>query len=75
MNPSKEDLQRYADNYLREQDGIALYNALARAEKDPARSEIFRKLADAEGRHALRWAKLLKSNGAEPKALRRTHRT
>lgn len=65
MSPSKEDLQRYADNYLREQDGIALYNALARAEKDPARSEIFRKLADAENRHALRWAKLLKSNDVE----------
>lgn len=63
--PSTEDLRRYADNYLREQDGIALYRALAKAEKDPARAEIFQKLAKAEERHAARWARLLKNNGAE----------
>src|SRR6185436_11220134 len=62
--PTKEDLDRYADNYLREQDGIALYRALAKAEKDPARSEIFEKLAKAEERHAARWARLLRTNGA-----------
>src|SRR5207249_729513 len=56
--------QRYRDNFLREQDGIALYHALAKAEKDPARSEIFRKLAKAEERHAARWSRLLKNNGA-----------
>lgn len=64
MHPSKDDLRRYADNFLREQDGIALYRALARAEKDPARVEIFEKLAQAEEKHAARWARLLKSNGA-----------
>ena len=61
--PTREDLDRYADNYLREQDGIALYNALAKAEKDPLRSEIFQRLAQAEERHAARWARLLKTNG------------
>lgn len=64
MKPDKDDLKRYADNFLREQDGIALYRALARAEKDPARSEIFEKLAKAEERHATRWARLLQNNGA-----------
>ncbi|HSU89771.1 MAG TPA: VIT1/CCC1 family protein [Terriglobia bacterium] len=64
MKPSAQDLQRYRDNFLREQDGIALYHALAKAEKDPARSEIFRKLAKAEERHAARWSRLLKNNGA-----------
>ena len=64
MNPSRQDLQRYRDNFLREQDGIALYRALAKAEKDPARSEIFEKLAKAEERHAARWARLLQSNSA-----------
>src|SRR5215470_17787107 len=64
MKPSKADLKRYADNFLREQDGIALYRALAKAERDPARAEIFEKLAKAEERHAARWAKLLKANGA-----------
>src|SRR3989441_7969997 len=64
MKPSSQDLRRYKDNLLREQDGIALYRALAKAEKDPARAEIFEKLAKAEERHAARWAKLLKNNGA-----------
>ena len=65
MSASKEDLRRYADNYLREQEGVALYQALARAEKDPARADIFKRLAAAENRHAVRWAKFLKNNGAE----------
>src|SRR5204863_719213 len=64
MNPSPQDLYRYQDNFLREQDGIALYRALAKAEKDAARAEIFEKLAKAEERHAARWARLLRSNGA-----------
>jgi len=64
VSVTNADLKRYAENYLREQDGIALYRALARAEKDPARAEIFEKLAKAEGRHATRWARLLKNNGA-----------
>jgi VIT1/CCC1 family predicted Fe2+/Mn2+ transporter len=63
VKPTTEDLKRYADNFLREQDGIALYRALAHAEKDPSRAEIFEKLAKAEERHATRWARLLKTNG------------
>jgi len=61
---TKSDLQRYAENYLKEQDGIALYQAMAAAEKDPERAEVFTKLAKAEERHATRWANLLRSNGA-----------
>ncbi len=64
MTASPADLQRYVDNYLREQDGIALYRALAKAENDSARAEIFERLATAEERHAARWARLLKTNGA-----------
>ena len=64
MKPSSQDLQRYKDNFLREQDGIALYRALAKAEKDAARAEIFEKLARAEERHAARWARLLQKNEA-----------
>jgi VIT1/CCC1 family predicted Fe2+/Mn2+ transporter/rubrerythrin len=64
VKPSQDDLKRYSDNFLREQDGIALYRALAKAEKDSARAEIFEKLATAEERHAARWARLLKTNGA-----------
>src|SRR6266404_6253759 len=64
MKPSFQDLRRYKDNFLREQDGIALYRALAKAEKDAARAEIFERLAQAEERHAARWSRLLKNNGA-----------
>jgi VIT1/CCC1 family predicted Fe2+/Mn2+ transporter len=66
VKPTKDDLKRYADNFLREQDGIALYRALAKAEQDPARAEIFERLANAEERHAARWARLLKNNGVAP---------
>jgi VIT1/CCC1 family predicted Fe2+/Mn2+ transporter len=61
---TKADLQRYAENYLKEQDGIALYRAMANAEKDPERAQVFIKLAKAEERHAVKWANLLRSNGA-----------
>ncbi len=60
---TKDDLRRYADNYLREQEGIALYRELAKAEKDPIRSQIFERLAAAEERHAARWARLLRKDG------------
>ncbi|HEX4998837.1 MAG TPA: VIT1/CCC1 transporter family protein [Terriglobia bacterium] len=63
MTASPGDLRRYRQNYIKEQDGIAMYRALARAEKDAARSAIFEKLAQAEERHASRWAKLLEQNG------------
>ena len=60
---AKADLERYRDNYLAEMDGIALYHALAGAEKDEKRAAIFDRLARAEERHANRWAGLLRSSG------------
>jgi VIT1/CCC1 family predicted Fe2+/Mn2+ transporter len=72
--PTDQDLQRYADNYLREQDGIALYKALAEAEKDPLRSQIFDRLAKAEERHAARWARLLRTNGVPVPSYHRSWR-
>jgi len=61
--PNQKDLERYRQNYLSEQDGIALYRALAAAEKDERRAAIFEKLAQAEERHARRWEKLLQAAG------------
>jgi hypothetical protein len=65
VSASNDDIRRYRENYLKEQDGIALYRALAKTEKDPKRADIFEKLAAAEERHAGRWARLLQSSGAE----------
>ncbi|MBI4525572.1 MAG: VIT1/CCC1 transporter family protein [Deltaproteobacteria bacterium] len=61
--PEREDLKRYRENYLAEQEGIALYGVLAAAEKEPSRAGIFQKLQKAEERHADRWAALLKAAG------------
>jgi len=61
--PAKADFERYRSNYLAEMDGIALYRALAAAEKDEKRAAIFAQLARAEERHAHRWSYLLKSAG------------
>jgi VIT1/CCC1 family predicted Fe2+/Mn2+ transporter len=64
VNASTADIRRYRQNYIKEQDGIALYRSLAKAEKNPSRADIFRRLAAAEESHAERWAQLLRDNGA-----------
>ena len=65
MSATPTDIRRYRENYIKEQDGIALYRALAKAEKDPSRANIFERLASAEEQHAERWADLLRDNGAD----------
>lgn len=67
---TSEDLKRYRENYLAEQEGIALYRALAGTEKDPGRGAIFEKLRRAEERHANRWAALLRAAGEPVPAYR-----
>jgi VIT1/CCC1 family predicted Fe2+/Mn2+ transporter len=62
---SAEDVARYRVNYIIEKDGIALYRAMAAAESDPKRAEIFEKLAQNEERHAERWARLIESGGGK----------
>jgi VIT1/CCC1 family predicted Fe2+/Mn2+ transporter len=63
-NITPADLARYKQNYLVEMDGITLYRALAKAEKDEKRSAIFERMARVEERHAQRWAWLLQQGGA-----------
>ena len=66
--PRREDISRYRDNYLMEKEGAALYHALAAAESDSDRAEIFRKLALTEERHCDRWRTLIETAGdAAPK--------
>ena len=59
------DVERYRVNYIIEKDGIALYRAMAAAEEDKKRAEIFEKLAQNEERHAQRWARLIESGGGK----------
>jgi len=60
MNP-RTDL--WLQNLVDERDGAALYEGLAKYEKDPARAASFRELAEAERRHAEIWARKLEREG------------
>ena len=70
--PSKGDIKRYRSNYQGEIDGVALYQRLAAAEKDPERAQIFLELAETEKRHVRVWAERLRAAGIEPAEARRT---
>jgi VIT1/CCC1 family predicted Fe2+/Mn2+ transporter len=61
--PQRTDL--WLQNLLDERDGAALYDGLARLEKDPARARSFRELADGERRHAAVWERKLQKEGVE----------
>jgi VIT1/CCC1 family predicted Fe2+/Mn2+ transporter len=71
---SPADIARYGQNYLIEMDGIELYRALAAAEKDDKRAEIFRKIVRAEERHAQRWIRLIQAGGGVLPVYRRSLR-
>jgi vacuolar iron transporter family protein len=47
-----DDIRRYEKNLRHELDGAALYTALAAAERDPVRKDLFLQLAQAETNHA-----------------------
>jgi vacuolar iron transporter family protein len=49
------DIDRYRNNLRGEMDDAALYDALAAAEPDPLRSDLFAQLAQAERSHATLW--------------------
>lgn len=71
---SAADIKRYRENYQGEIDGVELYNLLARAERDPARKQIFLDLSETEKGHVKRWADKLRELGLEPGQVRPTLR-
>jgi VIT1/CCC1 family predicted Fe2+/Mn2+ transporter len=58
-----EDIKRYRDNLRDELNGAALYTALAAAEQDSLRKDLFLQLAQAEGSHAQLWREKLLAAG------------
>ena len=58
------DLQQSEANLRLERDAIALYESLARIEKNPSRASAFRTIAANERRHAEIWADKLRDLGA-----------
>jgi VIT1/CCC1 family predicted Fe2+/Mn2+ transporter len=71
---SAADIKRYRANYQGEVDGVELYRLLARAEKDPARRQIFLDLSETEKGHLRRWADRLRDLGLDPAGVRPTLR-
>jgi VIT1/CCC1 family predicted Fe2+/Mn2+ transporter len=62
MNP---DINRYRSNLRDELNGAALYAALAAAERDPLRKDLFLQLSQAESGHASLWRDKLVAAGIE----------
>jgi VIT1/CCC1 family predicted Fe2+/Mn2+ transporter len=63
--PKPTDVERFRRNYEDEIAGSATYAALADAEQDPVRKDLFRQLADAESAHAQLWRSKLAAAGVE----------
>jgi vacuolar iron transporter family protein len=62
MSASK-DIARYRANLRDELDGAALYAALAAAESDPVRKDLYQQLSQAEAEHANLWKEKLVAAG------------
>jgi VIT1/CCC1 family predicted Fe2+/Mn2+ transporter len=58
-----EDMARYRANWQDEIESAALYGALAEIEAQPSLAEVYRRLAEAEERHAAFWAERLRAAG------------
>ncbi|MGB9639962.1 MAG: VIT1/CCC1 transporter family protein [Anaerolineales bacterium] len=71
----KVDKTRYKANWQKEIDGAALYHTLADLEKNPQMAEVYRRLAQAEEKHAAYWKQRLQEAGIKLPPDRPTWRT
>ena len=69
------EIQRYRDNLRDELNGATLYTAIAEAETDPVRKDLFLQLAQAETRHAQFWRDKLSAAGVAAPAFAPDFRT
>ena len=63
-----DDIARWRANLHDELEGSALYKALAEAEADPVRKDLFLQLSRAEGEHAEAWREKLAAAGVRETA-------
>ena len=63
-----EMIKSLEENWRAEIQSARTYRELAEAENDQRRKTVLMRMAEAEGRHAARWAKKLKEHGIEPSA-------
>jgi len=71
----KPDIARYRKNLQEELDGSALYAALAAAELDPIRKDLFLQLSQAEAGHARLWREKLAAAGVDAERFTPSFRT
>ncbi len=67
----EDTMERYAKNLQMEREGIALYEELSKAEKDPDQSRKFSEMAEMERHHAEVWESKLQEAGGSVPAPRR----
>lgn len=65
----------WADHYRDERDAAFLYRALADADPDPRRRDVFTRLAAVEDRHVERWVELFRRHGRPVPAYRPSWKT
>ena len=69
------DLDTFKHHWQDEADAAYLYDILATLEKDPKKSDVFRRLSQVEQRHLEIWADLIRQNGGSLAPFRPTART
>lgn len=73
--PSADDIARFRRNLQDELDGAALYAALARAEQDRVRKDLFQQLSESEAEHAGHWREKLAAAGVADTVYKPSFRT
>ncbi len=69
------DIAKYKDFYDDEHSSAMLYKTLAEVEKDERLSEVYRRIAETELRHADEWAKKIEAAGGNAPQFRPSWRT
>lgn len=64
------DTDAFADHWQDEADAAFLYRELARMEPDPARKDVFQRLAEVEDKHVEIWGRLLAEHGKPARPFR-----
>ncbi len=73
--PGADTLRQWEHHLQDEGDAAYLYRSLSAAESDPAKADVYRRLAEVEDRHVTIWADLLRANGRPPTAFTPSGRT
>ena len=72
---SAPDVHTFHHHWQDEADAAYLYRLLADAERDPKKSDLYRRLAAVEDRHVEIWANLMRDLGHDPGGFRPSART